>query len=268
MKRAFFILAVLCLCPGPALWANNDTLRRPPHPHYKPDNTEKDNCEGKRVNFGFSFAPTFNWMFPATEGYERNGTAGGLRIGIPLNVNLTDGKFYYVSTGVFYEQLSGKMKFLDKVRFPFGAVCDSTDTRRFYTAHYLTIPIGIMLKTKPMHNFYFCFNAGLYTGFCLKNSKQDSYMFTAEGGTQAGGELWSRQALPSDEASLFRGAGYVGLGMEYSVTKDLRAGLFINYNHSFTNYFKGGDKAPNSMTGAPQKAKSGVMEIVLNINFL
>ena len=78
----------------------------------------KDDGLGHKINFGFSFAPTIDWMFPATTGFERSGGSLGMRYGLNINVNLTQRKNYYVSTGFMIEQLGGKMKFIDNIAFP------------------------------------------------------------------------------------------------------------------------------------------------------
>ena len=39
----------------------------------------KDQGYGARVNFGVTFAPTIDWMYPHTEGYDKNGVIAGMR---------------------------------------------------------------------------------------------------------------------------------------------------------------------------------------------
>ena len=92
----------------------------------------KDPGFGSRVNFGVTFAPTIEWMYPHTEGYEKNGVIMGMRYGINLNVNLTERKNFYFSTGVFAEHCGGKMKFLDNVPVGSLGIADSTLTQRTY----------------------------------------------------------------------------------------------------------------------------------------
>ena len=47
----------------------------------------KDPGFGGPVNFGVTFAPTISWMYPHTEGYERDGVIMGMRYGVNLNIN-------------------------------------------------------------------------------------------------------------------------------------------------------------------------------------
>lgn len=225
----------------------------------------KDEGNGSKLNIGICFAPSFDWMFPANEDYQRAGIVTNYRTGLNLNVNLTTRKNFYFSTGVCFEQLGGKLSFHDKVDIPGIAVTDNTNIIRTYRAQYLTIPTAITLKTNSIHDFYLCGNVGFYNSLLLKAFNIDGYYFTPTGSDQA--ELWSREKKPSDEASLFKESVFAGLGFEYSVTKDFRTGLYVNYAYSLTNYFKGRGMAQNSLTHENLKSKLGYLEIVLNINF-
>lgn len=219
----------------------------------------KDPGFGSPINFGVTFAPTISWMYPHTEGYDKNGVIMGLKYGVNLNINLTKRKNFYFATGIFAEHCGGKMKFLDNI--PFGSLftADSTPTQRTYRSIYLTIPTGILLKTHSINNFYICGNLGFLHGFNLNATSTDSYLID--------GELWSREKRDSQEAALFKEAFFAGVGFEYSVTPTMRAGLMLNYTQSLTNYFKGKGRAQNSLSKLDQRANLGYVEIALNINF-
>ena len=157
----------------------------------------KDPGYGSRINFGVTFAPTISWMYPHTEGYERNGAIMGMRYGFNLNVNLTQRKNFYFSTGIFAEHSGGKMKFLDIIPiWSLDILADSIPTQRTYRSIYLTIPTMITMKTNSINNFYICGNAGLMHSFKLYSSNTDSYLF--------GTELWSREKQVSEETALFK----------------------------------------------------------------
>jgi len=219
----------------------------------------KDQGYGARVNFGVTFAPTIDWMYPHTEGYDKNGVIAGMRYGVNVNINLTERKNFYFSTGLFAEHTGGKMKFLDNIPIGSFYVADNLPTQRTYRSIYLTIPTMVTLKTNSINNFFICGNAGLLHGFNLNATATDSYMIDTE--------IWSREKKDSQEAALFKEAFIVGVGFEYSVTPTMRAGLMINYVQTFTNYFKGKGQAQNSITKLDQRANIGTVEIALNINF-
>lgn len=226
----------------------------------------KDNGEGAKLNIGICFAPTFNWMYPGIESYQPAGVVTNYRTGINLNINLTHGKNFYVSTGIQFEQLGGKMSFRDKIDIPGITITDGTQIIRTYRAQYLTIPTAITLKTNSIHDFYVCGNIGLYNSLLLKAYNIDKYFFSPDG-NEENREYWSRERKPSKETSIFKQSAFAGIGLEYAVTKNFRTGLYINYAYTYTNYFKGRGEAQNSLTHEKLKAKLGYLEIALNINF-
>lgn len=257
MKKILFLLAVI----GFAMVMNLSAQRvRPPRNDFAPRPVFiKDNCEGARINFGLAFAPTFDWMYTKTNGYSRDGVLVGMRYGVPLNINLTRRKFYYLSTGVFAEQLGGKLSLRDKVVLPDVGETANTEIHRTYRATYLTIPVGITLKSRSLRNFFVCGNAGIYNSLLLNANNTDACLL--------GGEMWSREKHQYTEAATIRESAYAGLGFEYSVTPTMRAGIMANYVHTFTNFFKGRGQAYNDVLMVDPKANFGCFELELHINF-
>ena len=272
MKKKMLLLAVMVCASVMILNAQNDNVNGNKNKNRTQTQTQtqtqsprmsstyiKDPCNGGRINVGLTVAPSFDWMYDHTEGYQKNGVALGIRYGVNLNVNLTRKKSFYFSTGIFAEHRGGKMEFLDNIPFGHYFIAENTHTQRTYRSIYLTIPTMITLKTGSINNFFICGNAGLLHSFNLKASNIDSYLI--------GDEVWSRQRVPSDEAALLRESFIVGLGFEYSVTRNMRAGVSINYIQGITNYFKGKGKAQNSLSKVDQRANLGCVEMALNINF-
>lgn len=258
MKKQLIVLAWL-VCLG-AMTSNAQSYGNAEDPKPKMSATYiKDPGYGNTLNFGVTFAPSIAWMYPHTEGYDKNGVIMGMRYGLNLNINLTKRKNFYFSTGLFAEHLGGKMKFLDNIPIGSFFVADSVPTQRTYRSIYLTIPTMITMKTNSINNFYICGNAGFLHSFNLHATSTDSYLI--------GAEVWSREKKDSQEAALFKEAFIVGVGFEYSVTPNMRAGLMVNYTQSFTNYFKGKGQAQNSITTLDQRANIGCVEVALNINF-
>ena len=267
MKKILVFFAISIMGISLSLAQVNTSVGQRPKPKDNPK-AIKDDGIGHRINFGLAFAPTIDWMFPASNGMERNGVAVGMRYGIGINVNLTQRKNFYVSTGVFYEQLGGKLKFIDNILIPISvqnAVINTTEIQRNYQANYFTIPLGITLKTNSIKNFFIVGNLGLYNSFRLSAFNADTYTFKNQQNNEP--EYWSRQRVKSDEVALLKESVYGGIGMEYSISRNSRAGVTINYVQSLTNYFKGKGNAQNNFTHENQNAKLGYLEIVLNLNF-
>lgn len=258
MKRSVLIIIVVMCAGVMTISAQNGNVGNQPNPRMS-STYIKDKGFGARINFGVTYAPTISWMYEHTAGYQKDGVIMGMRYGANLNVNLTHRKNFYFSTGLFGEHCGGKMQFYDNVPVGSLGVIDSIYTHRIYRSIYLTIPTMLTMKTNSINNFFICGNVGLMHSFNLNATNTDSYLF--------GDELWSREKKDSQEAALFKEAFIVGVGFEYSVTPNMRAGLMINYVQSFTNYFKGKGKAQNSLSGLDQRANLGCVEIALNINF-
>jgi len=267
MKKilVFFVISIMGI--SLSLAQVNTSVGQRPKPKDNPK-AIKDDGVGHKINFALVFAPTIDWMFPASTGMERNGTTIGMRYGVGINVNLTKRKNFYASSGIFIEQLGGKLKFIDNILIPItveNIILNTTEIQRNYQANYLTIPLGVTLKTNSIHNFFIVGNVGLYNSFRLSAFNADTYTFK-NWQTQEP-EYWSRQRVKSDEVALFKESIYGGIGTEYSITRNFRAGIMVNYVHSLTNYFKGKGNAQNNFTHENQKAKLGYLEIALNINF-
>ncbi|MBR5921996.1 MAG: outer membrane beta-barrel protein [Bacteroidales bacterium] len=267
MKKILVFFAICIMGISLSLAQVNTSVGKRPKPKDTPK-VIKDDGIGHRINFGLAFAPTIDWMFPASTGMERNGVSVGMRYGIGINVNLTKKKNFYVSSGVFIEQLGGKLKFIDNILIPISVEnlpLTTTEIQRNYQANYLTIPLGVTLKTNSIHNFFIVGNVGLYNSFRLSAFNTDTYTFKNWQTNEP--EYWSRQRVKSDEVALLKESVYGGIGMEYSISRNSRAGVTINYVQSLTNYFKGKGKAQNNFTHEDQNAKLGYLEIVLNLNF-
>lgn len=273
MKRVFPILTLLLVGLLLSAQAQDVTSQkqkrdRSPreqshHPHHHDydhqDHHIKDKGEGAPINFGVAFAPVFSWMYPTSEGYYREGVVIGMRYGIPLNINLTKRKNYYISTGVYIEQIGGKLLYRNGVSIPEVGVSINSEVHTAFRPTYITIPLGITLKTHSINNFFVCGNFGVYNSLLLQAHTIDSY--------RLGDEMWTREKKIYKDGAMFKEAAFGGLGFEYSVTPDMRAGLMVNYVQSFTNFFKGRNQAYNSVLGVNPKTTMGYVELELHINF-
>lgn len=268
MKRIFSIVVLILIgfCFGlsaqdmPEKKQKRRTHQAPPRfPEPRPVTYIKDKGEGAAINFGLSFAPTFCWMYPTSEGYSRDGAVMGMRYGIPLNINLTHRKNYYVCTGVYVEQIGGRLCYRNGVSIPEVGISDNSEVHSAFHPTYLTIPLGVTLKTRSLNNFFVCGNAGIYSSVLLQANTVDSYVL--------GSEMWTRSKKSFKDAATFKEAFFAGLGFEYSVTPSMRAGVMANYVQTFTNFFKGGNQAYNSVLKVNPATTMGYFEIELHINF-
>ena len=80
MKKILVFFAIGIMGISLSLAQVNQSVGQRPKPK-KPAKVIKDEGVGHRINFGLAFAPTIDWMFPASNGMERNGISIGMRYG-------------------------------------------------------------------------------------------------------------------------------------------------------------------------------------------
>lgn len=246
----------------------------------KPKTTEKnqraDNyneLEARRVIFGITFGPTFNWMNwknhkAAPEGYERSvpgGTKVGLRYGVNLDVDLTKSKNFYVSTGILIEHTGGNLNFNENVYLIRDSLVRNID--RSYKSIYLTIPTAITLRTPSFSNFIVCGNVGLYHSFNLYSRYQSSFQIdpSAEDIDKESINHITTDWSKDNEVALFKESIFAGIGIEYVIKNNLKGKLYINYAQSLNNYFS--KNAKNSLSGVKEKASIGTVEVLFGLSF-
>ena len=229
--------------------------------------------EARRVVFGITVGPTFNWMNwknhkAAPEGYERTSpgaTKIGLRYGVNLDVDLTKSKNFYVSTGVLIEHTGGNLNFNENVYLIRDSLVRNID--RSYKSIYLTIPTAITLRTPSFSNFIICGNVGLYHSFNLYSRYQSSFQIdpSAEDIEKESINHITTDWLKDNEVALFKESIFAGIGVEYVIKNNLKAKLYINYAQSLNNYFS--KNAKNSLTSVKEKAAIGTVEVLFGLSF-
>lgn len=237
----------------------------------RPDNYNE--LEARRVVFGITVGPTFNWMNwknhkAAPEGYERTSpgaTKIGLRYGVNLDVDLTKSKNFYVSTGVLIEHTGGNLNFNENVYLIRDSLVRNID--RSYKSIYLTIPTAITLRTPSFSNFIICGNVGLYHSFNLYSRYQSSFQIdpSAEDIEKESINHITTDWLKDNEVALFKESIFAGIGVEYVIKNNLKAKLYINYAQSLNNYFS--KNAKNSLTSVKEKAAIGTVEVLFGLSF-
>ncbi|MBP5663661.1 MAG: hypothetical protein J6X16_05270 [Bacteroidales bacterium] len=237
----------------------------------RPDNYNE--LEARRVIFGITFGPTFNWMNwknhkAAPEGYERTspgGTKIGLRYGVNLDVDLTKSKNFYVSTGILIEHTGGNLNFNENVYLIRDSLVRNMD--RSYKSIYFTIPTAVTLRTPSFSNFIICGNIGFYHSFNLYSRYRSSFQIdpSAEDIEKESINHITTDWLKDNEVALFKESIFAGIGVEYVIKNNLKGKLYINYAQSLNNYFS--KNAKNSLTGVQEKAAIGTVEVLFGLSF-
>lgn len=240
----------------------------------KPKRADNYNeLEARRVVFGITFGPTFNWMNwknhkAAPEGYERTSpgaTKIGLRYGVNLDIDLTKSKNFYVSTGILIEHTGGNLNFNENVYLIRDSLVRNID--RSYKSIYFTIPTAITLRTPSFSNFIICGNVGFYHSFNLYSRYRSSFQIdpSAEDIEKESINHITTDWLKDNEVALFKESIFAGIGVEYVIKNNLKGKLYINYAQSLNNYFS--KNAKNSLTGVQEKAAIGTVEVLFGLSF-
>ncbi|MBQ7489723.1 MAG: outer membrane beta-barrel protein [Bacteroidales bacterium] len=207
---------------------------------------------GRRYSLGFCMGSGADWILTKKDEFKNAGPVASLRYGIPIDINFTTATNYYFTTGLLFQHLGGKQQFTmtDTAR----ALYDIENNVRSYRSIFITIPVGIKLKTPDFSNFVFAVNFGLQQSFAISSKATDK--FKLEDGT--------KQTIKRNDFSkstfIFREAAYIGVGLEYVIKDDFRVHLFVNYAYTFTNYFK-------KSTEWGEKGNLNSLELVLGCNF-
>lgn len=230
--------------------------------------------EARRVIFGITFGPTFNWMNwknhrAIPEHYDRSHPGAvklGFRYGVNLDVDLTKSKNFYVSTGILIEHTGGNLNIEDE------NICLIQDTLmrtidRSYKSIYFTIPTAITLRTPSFSNFIICGNVGFYHSFNLYSRYQSSFQIdpSAKETDKESINHVTTDWLKDSEVALFKESIFVGLGVEYVIKNNLKGKLYINYAQSLNNYFS--KNARHSHYDIQEKAAIGTVEILFGLSF-
>lgn len=230
--------------------------------------------EARRVVFGITFGPSFNWMNwknhkDAPMGYERSSHESmklGLRYGINLDIDLTKTKNYYVSTGLLIEHTGGCLNFNDDIRLV-EKILENTNIDRKYKSIYFTIPTAITLKTPSFNRFIIGGNIGLYHSFNLYSRYQSRFQIdpTARETDKETINYVTTDWAKDNEVALFKESVFAGLGFEYVIKRHFKCKLYINYAQSLNNYFS--KNAKNSRTLVQERAAIGTVELLFGLSF-
>ena len=213
------------------------------------------NNTNRRVVIGVNIGPSIDWLSPRTVDYKKDGTILGLRYGIPVDINFTEGDNYYFSTGLKFAHSGGELLFTGiPVEYPES----TTDIHRKYRTLYMSIPTGVKLKTPSFSNFVIGGNFGLEHGFLLSSKHTDVYYMN-------GKEIKDQSKQEHKEALFFRESVYIGPGVEYIIKNDLRVSFYINYSYTISNFFK--KKAKNDVTAVREKGHLGAVEFLFGFSF-
>ncbi len=197
---------------------------------------------GQNIRIGLFVDPQMTWMFPDAQGVEREGAAMGVSGGLILNSYFADN--YAFSTGISIGTQGGSVLYDEEIvldvydeekTLPAGTTVD-------YKLRYLTIPVGLKLKTNEIGYFTYFAHAGL-TGQIRLKAKADANALDIENDNI------------TESIKLFNMGYHFGGGLEYGIGQHTSLMLGLIYTNGFLDV----TTDSNQITSGVLALRAGVM---------
>lgn len=177
-----------------------------------------------------------------TPQYELVNPSLGGRIGIPIEINLSDGENYYFTTGIHVKYENTVLSLPEKYTILNGDV--SLLANRYYSNFYITLPTAIKLKASISRNNVLGLNVGLYHSLFLSGKTYDKFEL---------GNLETDYSITTNKkenkySAMFKESLFAGFGYEYKIKPNLRTYIYANYVLTFSNFF-----SPNAVNRVNSK---------------
>ena len=177
------------------------------------------------LKIGIFADPMVGWL--STE--SRTAEADGIRLGIDGGLLLDKyfQKNYAFQTGVSIGTQGGKILFTeDKPVLTYGEYDTlSAGTSLDYKFNFITVPLGLKLKTNEIGYFSYFTRLGFTNQFTI--------------GTKGSSTDGSLNKDPVEDEIFFYNLSYFfGIGLMYSISKDTALSIGLNYNNGFINLSK------------------------------
>jgi hypothetical protein len=186
---------------------------------YKPDETNKFENGGARLNFGYGLMTEFrlNKVAVIATGFQIDYDGG--------RINFKDTAYYYINRD---SELLEKEDTASS-----GGVSLYRLRKREYNVTYVTIPLTLKLKSNEVGQFTYYGQFGLNLSVRTRGRVNDELL------TASGAPVNQSKILNTRDMQLFKLALNVGLGAEYNLSGSTSLTFGINYINGFTNVVKG-----------------------------
>lgn len=164
--------------------------------------------------------PKFSWMTPDLKDINSSGSDFGVNIGLNVDKFFSDN--YAIMTGISIDNTGGKLQYLNEKPIDTNGPNDTipAGSTLNYNLQYISIPLGLKLKTNEIGYLTFYTHLGLNGGINIKaTGKVDDY------------ELENENI--SEEVRLFNLGYYIGAGIEYSIGGNSAIVLGLTYTNGF-----------------------------------
>jgi hypothetical protein len=186
----------------------------------------------RKLRFGLRAAPQLTWIkadyksIPKNETYENGGVKVGFSWGPQVEIQMNDQ--FAIQTGVDVNYSSGKVK---------GTITnfDTIFTlNQNYKMRFIEIPFGIKARTKEIGYLRYFFNIGLSAGFRYRANTE----FSTSDNKNNNNINTDINKESKTYVNVFRGAYYLGGGVEYSLSGNTSLVGGLVFNNGITNLLK------------------------------
>ena len=201
-----------------------------------------------RTTFSIALDPSITWFSSDRNTIDTKGSRASLSYGLVLDHFF--GEKYALSTGIGISSLGGILSYPDTVliKISYDTVSIPAGTSIRQRINYLTIPLGLKLKTVEIGYQTFFVDLGLRGLIRIRSkaSTEDELL---------------KNDQNNDEINLFNMAYYIGAGLEYSLGGNTAIITGIYYSRSFLDITTDGYGKPTD------KMNSNALTLRLGVLF-
>lgn len=191
----------------------------------------------QKIRFSVFFNPGINWLQSDIKDVSYKSPTIGFDAGLTVDKFFADK--YAFSTGISIASIGGTLNYSNKTYFNIhgnrDSIPPSTDVK--YKLQYLTIPLGIKLKTNQIGYLTYFANLGFNLQFNIKATGSSN---------DPSGTLQNDDV--SDAINFFNMGYFFGVGAEYSLGGSAALVFGITYSNGFVDITSGSSDKITSST--------------------
>ena len=180
---------------------------------------------GQGVKIGVAIEPQITWLSSDSKNVNNNSSYFGINGGLVIDKYFK--KNYAFHTGISIGTQGGGLKFDDSssVKTNDGEVILQPHSTVDYKMQYITIPLGLKLKTNQIGYLTYFVLVGFTNQFRIKAKAKST-------------DNSLSNDLISDEINIYNLAYHFGIGAEYALGQDTALSFGLVYNNGFLDVTK------------------------------
>jgi hypothetical protein len=183
---------------------------------------------GQGAKFGVFIDPQVSWLSSDTRNVSGDGIIFGVSGGLAVDKYFQ--KNYAIQTGIGLGTQGGKLLYANESFITAFGEVDTlpAGTTVDYKLNYITIPLGLKMKSNEIGYFSYFAQVGFTNQFNIKARANSS-----------DGSLDKSDI--GDEVNLYNLAWHFGGGIEYAISKDTALSLGVFYHNGFMDILSNSD---------------------------